>query len=206
MEEVTRDEDEEPESGEIIEEESKDQHEYYNKANSFFDNISCEATDPHGERITRSAERKLNSETFGITGNNRNYNRRGGYNKRGGDRNGYHRGGNRGGYNNRGRGGYNRGDGQGGDSRNWRQGHDNRGLENGNNSRGNWKQNRGGGQRSDNGNWRGGGQNNRGRWQNKPRDGQDGNQPRQNRNNRNREWVDYEYDVSKARQETQQES
>ena len=81
------DEDEEPESGEIIEEESKDQHEYYNKANSFFDNISCEATDPHGERITRSAERKLNSETFGITGNNRNYNRRGGYNKRGGDRN-----------------------------------------------------------------------------------------------------------------------
>ena len=83
---ILGDEDEEPESGEIIEEESKDQHEYYNKANSFFDNISCEATDPHGERITRSAERKLNSETFGITGNNRNYNRRGGYNKRGGDR------------------------------------------------------------------------------------------------------------------------
>ena len=50
-------EDEEPESGEIIEDE-KESTEYYNKSTSFFDNISCEATDPHGERITRSAERK----------------------------------------------------------------------------------------------------------------------------------------------------
>ena len=57
-------EDEEPESGEIIEDE-KESTEYYNKSTSFFDNISCEATDPHGERITRSAERK--AQFFYIT-------------------------------------------------------------------------------------------------------------------------------------------
>ena len=54
------------ESGEIEEDTSEA---YYNKTSSFFDNISCEANDPKGERITRSAERKLNSETFGITAN-----------------------------------------------------------------------------------------------------------------------------------------
>ena len=51
---------------------------------SSYNNRDKKATDPHGERITRSAERKLNSETFGISGNNRGYNRRGGFNKRGG--------------------------------------------------------------------------------------------------------------------------
>jgi len=200
-------EDEEPESGEIIEDE-KDSTEYYNKSTSFFDNISCEATDPHGERITRSAERKLNSETFGISGNNRGYGRRGGFNKRGG----------RDGYNNRGRGNYRGRGGGGGDTRNWRSGHDNRG-ENGNNQRGNWRNNnnqrggwrnnnRGGG--ADSGNWRGGGaRNNRGGW-GKNRNNDDNQQQqqggRQNRNNRNREWVDYEYDVSKARQGNAQEA
>lgn len=203
-------EEEEPESGEIIDDD-KESPEYYNKMTSFFDNISCEATDPHGERITRSAERKLNSETFGISGNNRGYNRRGGFNKRGG-RDFGGRGG-RGNY--RGRGGN---QGNQGDQRNWRSGHDNRAdnqnqrgnWRNNNNQRGSWRNNRGGG--ADGGNWRGGSgggnRHHRGGWGNKNRDQEQqggnqgqGNQGRQNRNNRNREWVDYEYDVSKARQE-----
>lgn len=244
---------EEPESGEIIDDE-EESTEYYNKTNSFFDNISCESTDPHGERITRSAERKLNSETFGIAGSNRGYNRRGGFNKRGGHRDNFgHRGGNRGGSRGGGggRGGY-RGGGNVGETRDWRSGHDNRAHnnENGNNQRGNWRNNnnqrgawrhnnrgggadggnyrggggggadgasyRGGGGGADGGNWRGGGHRNNhrgggggGGWGNKNRDesqqgggNNQGNQGgRQNRNNRNREWVDYEYDVSKARQE-----
>lgn len=219
---INQEEEVEVESGEILDDDSRDCPEYYNKANSFFDNISCESTDPHGERITRSAERKLNSETFGITGNNRNYNRRGGYNRGRGNR------GHRGGYNNRGgghRGGYNRG--EGGDTRNWRQGHDNRnnqdnqqqGQNHHNNRNNSWK--RGGNmpawagndnnRNNNRGHWRGGGGNrggNRGWNKNRQQDeqqqqGQGQQQQRNNRNNRNREWVDYEYDVSKARQEQQ---
>ena len=80
---------------------------------------------------------------------------------------------------------------------------------NNNNQRGGWRNNnRGGG--ADSGNWRGGGaRNNRGGW-GKNRNNDDNQQQqqggRQNRNNRNREWVDYEYDVSKARQGNAQEA
>jgi len=73
----------------------------YDKAKSFFDNISCEAVErSKGQRSNRpdwKAEKKLNRETFGTTGfNRRNYSQ------------GYHRGGGRGGggYNNQRGGGY----------------------------------------------------------------------------------------------------
>ena len=41
---------------------------YYDSKKSFFDNISCEATEvrTHDSRPSRFQERKLNSETFGI--------------------------------------------------------------------------------------------------------------------------------------------
>lgn len=97
-EERTEEETAELESGELGEDD--DIVPFYNKTSSFFDNISCEANDPQGERITRSAERKLNSETFGIP-MNRNFGRGGrGRGGRGGG--GYYRGGRGGGrgYNN----------------------------------------------------------------------------------------------------------
>lgn len=64
---------------------------YYEPKKSFFDNISCEANDPKGERLPRHQERKLNAETFGIPERTHHHNRRyhGGYrggqgNRRGG--------------------------------------------------------------------------------------------------------------------------
>ena len=87
---------------------------FYDKKKSFFDTISCEATEKskgHQNRNNRdrNAEFKLNKETFGVASNRGRggyYNRRGGYGQ--GNR-GYHQGygggGYRGGYG--GRGGYN---------------------------------------------------------------------------------------------------
>merc|ERR1712036_203993 len=79
---------------------------YYDKKKSFFDSISCEATEKAKGRSSKPdwrAEKKLNRETFGVSGNNRRgYYRRGGQN--GGQRGGYNNP--RGGYNNP-RGGYN---------------------------------------------------------------------------------------------------
>lgn len=222
------------ESGEIPEEDPEEQS-FYNKSSSFFDNISCEANDPQGERITRSAERKLNSETFGIP-MNRQFGRgrgrgggRGGW--RGGGRNNYRGGGHNNYHNNRSNHG------------NWRQGHDNRtdnrnNRNDGNERQNNWRDNnrggggggRGGGHyhnrnnRDMNSHWRGGGNNagggghpggynrggyhsrGRGGYQNRNNQNQDGGDMRNNRNNKNREWVDYEYDVSKAREKTQAQS
>ncbi|GAB1602035.1 protein LSM14 homolog B-like isoform X1 [Argonauta hians] len=43
---------------------------YYDKAKSFFDNISCEATEREQGRVNRTSwreERKLNAETFGVS-------------------------------------------------------------------------------------------------------------------------------------------
>lgn len=68
---------------------------YYDKAKSFFDNISCETNNPKTDRISWSEERKLNTETFGTTwrGRGRGYrgNRgyRGRYNNYRGHRGGY---------------------------------------------------------------------------------------------------------------------
>lgn len=109
----------------------------YDKAKSFFDNISCEAMERSKGRPNRpdwKAEKKLNRETFGTTGfNRRNYNQgyrggRGGYGNRqynqgGGGYNNHQRGGGYGGgYHNNQQGGgynqsnnrYNRGGGRGG--------------------------------------------------------------------------------------------
>merc|ERR1719184_117757 len=89
----------------------------YDKAKSFFDNISCEAIErSKGQRSNRpdwKAEKKLNRETFGTTGfNRRNYNQgyrgRGGGNYYGGYRNYNNQQGGQGG------GGYYNGGGQGG--------------------------------------------------------------------------------------------
>ncbi|CAG2218696.1 LSM14 [Mytilus edulis] len=84
----------------------------YDKNKSFFDNISCEATERAKGRTTRTSwkeERKLNTETFGMQ-DRRNFASRG----YGGYR-GYNRGYNRGGYyNDRGSRGYSRGGGGGG--------------------------------------------------------------------------------------------
>jgi len=81
---------------------------YYDKKKSFFDSISCEATEKAKSRPDWRAEKKLNKETFGVSGG------------------GYGRGGGRGGY--RGR-GYNRGYGGGGYYNN-RGGYYNRGEDN----------------------------------------------------------------------------
>lgn len=76
----------------------------YDKTKSFFDNISCEAqTDRKGKpRVDWRQERKLNSETFGVSstrrggmgyrgrGGHNNYNNAGGYFHRG---NSHHQGG-----------------------------------------------------------------------------------------------------------------
>jgi len=89
-----------------------DSDHFYDKTKSFFDTISCEALEREKgnvQRIDWKAERKLNSETFGVPLSYRRigYGRgRGGY--------GY-RGYSGGGYRNRGGGGFNRG--AGGDTR-----------------------------------------------------------------------------------------
>ncbi|XP_005100790.1 protein LSM14 homolog A isoform X2 [Aplysia californica] len=92
---------EDPEVEEDEGEEDEDDPIFYDKKKSFFDNISCEATErSKGHRHSWREERKLNSETFGISENfRRNYRGRGNW-----------RGGNmRGGWRGRGRGGgYNR--------------------------------------------------------------------------------------------------
>ncbi|XP_054287273.1 protein LSM14 homolog A-like [Macrosteles quadrilineatus] len=64
------------------EEEPEQEVIYYDKAKSFFDNISCEAVERSKGRSQRTdwrTERKLNSETFGVA-----LARRGGYRGRGG--------------------------------------------------------------------------------------------------------------------------
>jgi len=203
---------EELESGEIEEDTNEA---YYNKTSSFFDNISCEANDPKGERITRSAERKLNSETFGITANRgyrgggrgRGRGRGGGGNYRGGGGNYRGRGNFRGGnnyHNNR----------NSNQENNWRQGHDIRGDQSQqvgegennynsgyNNRRYNNNRNNGQNNQQGGGHWRGNNQGNRSyRGRGNYRNNQ-GNSD--NRNNKRNEWVDYDYDVSKARQKTE---
>ena len=117
---------EEVEDGEIetpVPSDSSEQEACYDKKKSFFDSISCEASEKSKGRSNRpdwKAEKKLNRETFGVAGNirrgyRRGYGHRGGYNNRGGGGGGYNNyGGGRGGYNNhnQGGGGYNnRGDG-----------------------------------------------------------------------------------------------
>jgi len=90
---------------------------YYDKKKSFFDSISCEATEKAKGRSNKPdwrAEKKLNRETFGVSGNNRR-----GYYRRGGQ-NGGSRGG--GGYNNYSRGGYNNSRGGGGYHNNYQNG------------------------------------------------------------------------------------
>lgn len=67
----------------------------YDKTKSFFDNISCEAADRTKKKNDWRQERKLNSETFGISST-----RRGNYRGRGGGGGGYYnRNMNNGGYN-----------------------------------------------------------------------------------------------------------
>lgn len=94
--------------GDEIEE---DQDAAYDKNKSFFDNISCEATERAKGKSTRTSwkeERKLNVETFGMS-DRRNFGNRG----FGGFR-GYNRGYNRGYYSDRGSRGYSRGGFRGG--------------------------------------------------------------------------------------------
>merc|ERR1711950_134805 len=122
----------EVEEGEIEATDDPSTDQFYDKKKSFFDSISCEATEKAKGNSTRPdwrAEKKLNKETFGVAGNrgynrgyrgyNRGYNNRGYYNRRGqngGQYGGYENRENnsRGGYNNYsngggGRGGYNQG-------------------------------------------------------------------------------------------------
>ena len=72
---------------------------FYDKSNSFFDNISCEATRIKEEKLDRN-ERSWNIETFGIpapSGQHHHYHNRGYHHHRGGYH--HHRGGaRRGGY------------------------------------------------------------------------------------------------------------
>merc|ERR1712037_586471 len=82
---------------------------FYDKKKSFFDTISCEATEKSKSgsrpRQDRNAEFKLNKETFGVAGNRGGrggyYNRRGynNYNNGGGYRGNQGQGGQYGGYN-----------------------------------------------------------------------------------------------------------
>ncbi|KAL8564577.1 hypothetical protein ACOMHN_032133 [Nucella lapillus] len=83
------------EAEEEVEEEDEEAEVYYDRAKSFFDNISCEATAKGrgSSRITWREECKLNTETFGVSEARRGWRGRG-------------RG--RGGYRGRGRGGYQR--------------------------------------------------------------------------------------------------
>jgi len=92
---------------------------FYDKKKSFFDSISCEATEKakaggKQQRQDRGAEFKLNKETFGVGGFRGGRGGYRGYNRRGYNNGGGYRGGNQGGENYRGgRGGGYRG-GQGG--------------------------------------------------------------------------------------------
>merc|ERR1712018_318495 len=71
---------------------------FYDKKKSFFDSISCEATEKSKagprQRQDRNAEFKLNKETFGVAGRG---GRGGYYNRRGYNNSGGYRGGNQGG-------------------------------------------------------------------------------------------------------------
>jgi len=63
----------------------------YDKSKSFFDNLSCDARNSGGNRPNRRDERRVNTETFGVSGS---YGRGGSrYNGRGGYRGGYRSGG-----------------------------------------------------------------------------------------------------------------
>ncbi len=80
---------------------------FYNKSKSFFDSISCEALERSKGNMNKPdwrAEKKLNKQTFGVTGGGGGGGfRRGGYGFRGGNRGGgWGRGGTRGGYGYRG--------------------------------------------------------------------------------------------------------
>jgi len=69
---------------EAAEEEDEEDEIFYDKSKSFFDNISCEATERAKGKDTRPnwrEERKMNAETFGISST---YRRGGGYRGRGG--------------------------------------------------------------------------------------------------------------------------
>ena len=94
---------------EITEPEEDPNETFYDKAKSFFDNISCEAVERSKGRSQRTdwrVERKINSETFGVASARRGAYRGRGY-YRGGMGGGYRGGyrgnyrGNRGGYNQR---------------------------------------------------------------------------------------------------------
>ncbi|XP_046550531.1 protein LSM14 homolog A-like isoform X1 [Haliotis rubra] len=101
------------EPSEVIEE---DEAVFYDKTKSFFDNISCEATEraKGNARMSWREERKLNAETFGVSENfRRNWRGRGGF--RGGFRGGPRGRGRGGGYGGYGGGGY--GGGRGGYAR-----------------------------------------------------------------------------------------
>merc|ERR1712018_194561 len=124
----------EVEEGEIENNCDENSEVYYDKKKSFFDSISCEATEKAKGRSNKPdwrAEKKLNRETFGVSGNNRRgYYRRGGQNGGPGGGGGYNNYNNRGGgggynnYMNGGRGGYSN------------QGFNSRFARDGNNSRG----------------------------------------------------------------------
>merc|ERR1712020_654592 len=111
----------EVEEGEIEATDDASTEHFYDKKKSFFDSISCEATEKakgNSSRPDWRAEKKLNKETFGVAGNrgynrgyrgyNRGYNNRGYYNNYNSNGGGQGRGG-RGGYNQ----GYNNQQGQG---------------------------------------------------------------------------------------------
>jgi len=117
-----------------IEDGDEDHELYYDKNKSFFDNISCEATE-RAKGPSWREERKLNTETFGV--GSTNYYRHRGYRGRGGYR-GYRGGGGGGGYRGRGGfgggqdgGGYRRGGYRGGDGGYYRQGNYNRNQDDG---------------------------------------------------------------------------
>lgn len=62
------------ETGAGEQEPEEDQEVYYDKSKSFFDNISCEAVERSKGRSQRTdwrKERKLNSETFGVSSTRR---------------------------------------------------------------------------------------------------------------------------------------
>ena len=64
----------EVEEGEIENNCDENSEVYYDKKKSFFDSISCEATEKAKGRSNKPdwrAEKKLNRETFGVSGNNR---------------------------------------------------------------------------------------------------------------------------------------
>jgi len=98
---------------------------YYDKQKSFFDSISCEALERSKGKLVRNdwrAEKRLNKETFGVTGSRSYGGGRGGFYYNRGGRGGYNQGGQ--GYS---RGGYGR-DGQGVSSRGFGGYNDDRGF------------------------------------------------------------------------------